>query len=388
MYSRPCIICFWYGILFFFVYSCKRGENLSEEKIANNYCGSCHLFPQPSLLNKNLWRKNVLPQMAKYLGLAHYNGEYYINSDNSTSGDSLQHSAISISDWEKLVHYYSSAAPSEIQPQNRERIRQFTDRFVIKEGIIKGSKPSTTYLKIDPGNRRIYVSNAYDSLFTVFDKDLHMLQKQNIQKVVVDMYFDSDLRSPGDRNGVLTNIGVLYPNDYKTGSSETFHLQEGKLKLLSTISDTIPRPVQTIMADLDRDGTKDYLICGFGNQKGSFFYIPSQKDSRYREEIIRPLPGATKAYIEDYNKDGLPDIIALFAQGEEGIFLFLNKGNGSFETKELLRFPPVYGSSYFEMEDINGDGLKDFVYTCGDNLDFTKVLKSFHGVYIFLNKGN
>ncbi|HKG69587.1 MAG TPA: hypothetical protein VKA92_12010, partial [Segetibacter sp.] len=203
--------------------------------------------------------------MAKYLGLAHYNGEYYINSDNSTSGDSLQHSAISISDWEKLVHYYSSAAPSEIQPQNRERIRQFTDRFVIKEGIIKGSKPSTTYLKIDPGNRRIYACNAYDSLFTVFDKDLHMLQKQNIQKVVVDMYFDSDLRSPGDRNGVLTNIGVLYPNDYKTGSSETFHLQEGKLKLLSTISDTIPRPVQTIMADLDGDGTKDYLICGFGN---------------------------------------------------------------------------------------------------------------------------
>ncbi len=88
------------------------------------------------------------------------------------------------------------------------------------------------------------------------------------------------------------------------------------------------------------------------------------------------------------NKDGLPDIIALFAQGEEGIFLFLNKGNGSFETKELLRFPPVYGSSYFEMEDVNGDGLKDFIYTCGDNLDFTKVLKNYHGVYIFVNKGD
>ena len=100
------------------------------------------------------------------------------------------------------------------------------------------------------------------------------------------------------------------------------------------------------------------------------------------------MPGATKAYIEDYNEDGLPDIIALFAQGEEGIFLFLNKGNGSFETKELLRFPPVYGSSYFEMEDVNGDGLKDFIYTCGDNLDFTKVLKNFHGIYIFLNKGD
>ena len=38
------------------------------------------------------------------------------------------------------------------------------------------------------------------------------------------------------------------------------------------------------------------------------------------------MPGAEKAYIQDYNKDGLPDIWVLFAQGDEGIFLFTNKG--------------------------------------------------------------
>jgi hypothetical protein len=194
MYPRPCIICFFYGILFFFIYSCKHEENLSEEKIAKNYCGSCHLFPQPCLLNKNLWKKNVLPKMAEYLGLAHYNGEYYINPDNSIRGKSAQHSAISITHWEKLVHYYTSTAPSDLHPQNRPRIRNYTNRFAVKEGIIKGSSPSTTYLKIDPGNQIIYACNAYDSLFTVFDKYLHMLQKRNIKKVVVDMYFENDLR--------------------------------------------------------------------------------------------------------------------------------------------------------------------------------------------------
>ena len=89
-----------------------------------------------------------------------------------------------------------------------------------------------------------------------------------------------------------------------------------------------------------------------------------------RKHLI-PLPGAVKAYMDDFNKDGLPDIIVLMAQAQEGIFLFLNKGNGNFEKKELLRFPPIYGSSYFEMDDVNGDGLKDIIYTCGDNLDFT-----------------
>lgn len=106
-------------------------------------------------------------------------------------------------------------------------------------------------------------------------------------------------------------------------------------------------------------------------------------------KMLRSLPGATKAYITDYNKDGLPDIIALFAQAQEGIFLFINKGKGSFETRELLRFPPVYGSSYFELKDVDHDGHADIIYTCGDNADYSsEVLKNYHGVYIFINNGD
>jgi hypothetical protein len=90
--------------------------------------------------------------------------------------------------------------------------------------------------------------------------------------------------SRGDRNGVLTNIGVIYPNDYKTGTLENFSIKHEKINLLSTISDTMPRPVQTTMADLDNDGKKDYLICGFGNQKGSFYYIHSKDVNNYNEK--------------------------------------------------------------------------------------------------------
>jgi hypothetical protein len=119
------------------------------------------------------------------------------------------------------------------------------------------------------------------------------------------------------------------------------------------------------------------------------YYIKQKNSAQYEEKVLRPLPGAIKVCIDDYNKDGLPDIIALFSQAEEGIFLFLNKGNGTFETKELLRFSPLNGSTYFELRDLDGDGLKDILYTCGDNLDYTAdVLKNYHGVYVFLNKGN
>lgn len=110
-------------------------------------------------------------------------------------------------------------------------------------------------------------------------------------------------------------------------------------------------------------------------------------NGKFNKHILRPLPGAIKVYIQDYNNDNLPDIWALFSQGEEGVFLFTNKGNGQFDQKEVLRFPPVYGSSYFELVDFNNDSVPDIVYTCGDNADFSPILKPFHGVYIFINDG-
>ncbi|MCY7422329.1 MAG: VCBS repeat-containing protein, partial [Chitinophagaceae bacterium] len=84
---------------------------------------------------------------------------------------------------------------------------------------------------------------------------------------------------------------------------------------------------------------------------------------------------------------GLPDLWVLFSQEAEGIFLYTNKGHGRFEEKKVLSFPSVYGSSYFELVDYNKDGIDDIVYSCGDNADYSTILKPYHGVYIFVNDG-
>jgi hypothetical protein len=118
---------------------------------------------------------------------------------------------------------------------------------------------------------------------------------------------------------------------------------------------------------------------------GALSWSENLGNNNFTRHVLRPLPGAIKAYVEDYNKDGLLDIWALFSQGEEGIFLFTNKGSGHFEEEEVLRFPPADGSSYFEFADFNKDGYRDIVYTCGDNADYSPVLKPYHGVYIFIN---
>ena len=103
---------------------------------------------------------------------------------------------------------------------------------------------------------------------------------------------------------------------------------------------------------------------------------------------IREVAGAIQATVGDFNADGWPDLMVLFAHADEGIWLFLNDQKGGFTEQNLLRFPSVYGSTSFQLVDFNKDGRLDILYTCGDNSDYSKVLKPYHGLYIYLNQGN
>jgi hypothetical protein len=138
---------------------------------------------------------------------------------------------------------------------------------------------------------------------------------------------------------------------------------------------------------LNKDGKDDIIACEFGYLTGALTWMENKGSGKYDKHILRAFPGALKAIVEDVNHDGLPDIWVLFAQSDEGVYLYTNQGNGNFSEKKVLRFPSINGSSYFEMVDMNNDGFKDIIYTCGDNADFSTVLKPYHGVYIFLNNG-
>lgn len=149
----------------------------------------------------------------------------------------------------------------------------------------------------------------------------------------------------------------------------------------------LARPIKITHLDADNDGKMDYLTSEFGNIIGGLSLMHNKGNNNFEQIIIKNVPGVSNTIPYDYNKDGLKDIWALFAQGNEGVFLFTNKGNNNFEEKQLLKFPPSYGSTSFDLVDFNKDGYPDIIYTCGDNGDYTPILKPYHGVYIFLNDG-
>ena len=290
-------------------------------------------------------------------------------------------------EWQNILNYYLATAPDTLPPQQRPYpIKNDLSIFSVSAPSIYFKNPTTCFIEVDTTHnpRTILQSDVYRKSVVRFNRNLEPVDSIATSGPVIDIDFHAIPM-------IATNIGQLNPTNAKLGKLQTLTLREnGKTYLDSAMHiDSLQRPVQSIQVDLNGDGKPDELVCEFGNLTGALSWYENMGDYRhYVRHVLRPVAGAIKAYVTDYNHDGLPDLVVLFAQGEEGIFLFTNLGHGKFEEEEIVRFPPSYGSSYFELDDFDHDGFPDILYTCGDNADFSRVFKPYHGLYIFLNDGH
>ncbi len=389
--------CLFLSVVFFT--SCqekyKRNKSHSEvsfesiakgEELAARYCQTCHLLPDPALVNSASWENGVLPNMAPRLGIFYYNFRQYPSSrhdrfvpDNFYPPQPL----LSNEEWQHVIDYYAATSPDEMPGQKRDY--PISNDFSLFKPEFPGnlySNSTTSYIHVDTGSEthRIIISDAIEKATFFLDKNLKMADSIHHAGPVVDIDFE-------DKKMVACDIGILNPNNGRFGKAVAFITgADGRYEEEShPLFDSLQRPVQITAADFNADGKEDYLVCEFGFVTGELSWMENLGGEKFARHVLRPLPGAIKAYITDYNHDGLPDIWVLFAQGDESIILFTNRGNGNFSQQQLLRFPPSYGSSYFELDDFNKDGFPDIVYTCGDNADYSAILKPYHGVYIFMN---
>jgi hypothetical protein len=355
------------------------------KKMAATFCQSCHKLPDPSLADSKTWEKGILPEMGPRLGILSYGLQNYPRSRDLSLGEHFYPSkpVMSPLDWQYILDYYSAISPDSLPSQKRNvPINEDLSLFKIETPNIYYPNSATSYLKILPvdSNFSIIAGDAVSNNLLFLNKNFVVTDSLKTHGPIVDIYFNKE-------NMLACNIGVLNPNNGKFGKAEVIiQDRNGRLKkeALPLIKD-LQRPVQITTVDLNNDGKPDYLVCEFGFLTGELAWFENEGNGQFKKHVLRDVPGAIKAYVTDYNHDGLPDLWVLFAQGNEGIFLFTNKGNGNFDQEQVLQFPPIYGSSYFELDDFNHDGYPDILYTCGDNADYSVELKPYHGVYIFMN---
>jgi hypothetical protein len=361
--------------------ACHRPEGGEGERLARRYCAACHAFPEPQLLDKQAWRDGVLPQMAPRMGVG-----TALSLDAGARNPYLRVLKDSASEqtWAKIVRYYLEAAPETLAYQSLPAQPALDPDFFQPRPFdpqLRGSG-IITLLQTDTTRERVFVGEAGTNSFRIFDWDRRLLSSLALESPPTDLIVEGN-------HVLILESGILDPNDHPRGRLARYDfVGPDSLQFRGVVVDSLFRPVFVRQLDFDGDGRNDFLICEYGNNRGRLA-LYRRDASGYRREVIDSTPGAIRFEIREMTGDDSPDIVALIAQGDERLVLFENDGKGRFSNpaRLLARFPPVYGSMYFSMHDFNGDGRLDIVYVNGDNFDFSRVLKPYHGVRILENDG-
>ncbi len=355
-------------------------SKLSGETLAKQYCASCHEFPSPDLLDQQTWANGVLPNMALRLGMGNKMG-YFSNLDYeemmalSIANVFPDQAQMATEDWQKIVDYYVKNAPKTVLPQ-ATKAKPATQLSLFKPTTFyTTAAPSlVTLVKIVPAQQQIYVGYRGDNRLVAMNTSGQIKETIPLNSPVADVWFDAH------QQPFWLTMGQMDPSNLAQGKLQTL----GTTHQVQTLLDTLRRPVACNHTDLNQDGVADFLVCQFGNEIGRLSWFDGKDHS---EHLLSALPGARNTIVQDLNGDHLPDIAALMTQAQERIVWFINKGNGQFEEQTIMRFPPVYGSSFMQLLDFNHDGFTDILYTNGDNADLSFSLKRYHGVYLWLNNG-
>jgi hypothetical protein len=347
---------------------------VSPEKLAKTYCGSCHLYVAPSAFERSHWEQAIFPRMALFMGV--YPNDSIRSVFAGTSTTFPVQPLLSKENFEKIRSFYLKKAPITIKLPTLQKVQDSLVGFKvhIPEGRIVPPGISMARFGAD---KTIYLGDVYaKKLFVLHSDDLSFQKNGSIAEGIVDI-------EPSGDDVLLTVMGSFSPTEAASGALLRLNMQKGQIEVLQ---DSLQRPTQTVVGDLDGDGDEDKVVCEFGKYTGQLSWLEQMPDGLHRHTILS-RPGAITTQLSDVDADGDLDITTLFGQADEGIWRFINDGHGHFQVKNLLRFGPQYGSSHFQYCDFNKDGWQDIIYTCGDNADFTPVLKPWHGVYIFLNDG-
>lgn len=315
--------------------------------------------------------------MAPKLGIGVWHDDEYYPATIKKAG------LVSFEEWMEIVAYYKALAPDSLLPAKVPvPLKEDGNLFSIKKPVWKDTAQVATTTLVSVNNGRIYSSSDEKASLQVWNRQLQPSLVMKLESAGVDLSWQ------GKDTALLTCIGNLRAVDAPKGTLWKVIPDAPANEQVQTIGLGLPRPVQSVAADFNKDGRMDYVVCGFGHNYGGLYLLQQKPDGEYEKRTVWEVAGAIHAITGDFNSDGWPDIMTLFAYADEGIWLFLNDHKGGFKSKNLLRFPPVYGSTSFQVVDWNKDGKPDILYTAGDNADYSMILKPYHGVYVYLNKGD
>ena len=374
----------------------QRGAELSEL-----YCSSCHAEPSPDILPKRSWAA-ALGYMGYWLGIENIDylddAPEFVRINVSSRLEVLERDEVfpaapllSDEDWALLRRYYMRRAPSDPIPQSgKPALNRDLQRFDAIRTNYRQPLAITTLVHVREPFQEVYIGDSLAQSLTVIDGNGQVRTSRQFRPAISPV----DIQFVGD-TAYLGSIGDLLAQ--REASARLSHISalslvDGSIADATSgvVLENLFRMADIEMADLNDDGRLDFVVCGFGSITGSVSWYEALEDGDYMEHVLLPLPGAVKARTHDFNGDGLLDIMVLVSDAREGLHILVNRGDGEFDLQTIFETHAAYGHTFLELHDFNGDGLMDALVVNGDNVDSDpyNTLKNYHGVRIYLNRGD
>lgn len=145
------------SILFFPIHRDKKQNNSLEEPSSESFaqgkaltlkhCQSCHMLPDPGLLDKDTWKK-LLPEMGVSLGIQ--SPEVKVPEEDRSFYPA--HPAMDAAQWQSILDYYHALAPASLPLQNKPAAPQQGSPFfapLLPPEILFRSNTMVTCVRID-----------------------------------------------------------------------------------------------------------------------------------------------------------------------------------------------------------------------------------------------
>ncbi|WP_289039766.1 VCBS repeat-containing protein [uncultured Zobellia sp.] len=362
--------------------SCSSSSEKKAATLYNTQCATCHQLPAIHDLPKHIWKNAVLPDMAARMGIKDSTLNPFKNVSFREqhailkSGIYPNRPSLTLKDWNLLKNYIISLAPDSLPAATH--LNDYSELVQFNPKPIKlDSTPGTfiTFLQFNKQNLSIITGDLKGDLLSY-----------KYKKGYVDTLLrtNNPITAYTKKNhfSYITNTQNLNPSEIANGDIQI--IINNSIQRLPIV---LHRPIHTLIQDLNKDGKDELVVSEFGNFTGSLSLISKKGGQEYKKEVLLDQPGFIRTIAKDMNGDGKDDLIALAAQGKESIIIFYQQDNLNFRAEAVINFSPVYGTSWFELIDYDGDGDDDIITVHGDNADKSYVQKPYHGLRIYLNNG-
>jgi VCBS repeat protein len=343
------------------------------------FCGDCHAIPPASSFAKSDWPQEVQQGY-----------EFYWNSGRTDLVEPVM---------SEVVAYFKAQASDElVYPPPGYSDHPLPVRLRRQDLSLPEDKPSAGVSSIvwqaaaglAPG-RLLFTDMRHGDVCAVTMGS--QLGAQRLARLVNPASIEvSDLDGDGRTDYLLSELGSFPPKDHDRGQLVWLRADGLRGWESHVLLGGVGRVAKAVAGDFDGDKDVDVLVAEFGwRRTGKIHLLRRSGDNaglpNFEDEIIDKRHGVSHLVPLDWDADGDLDFVALITQEHEKVELFLNDGGGAFRIETIFAAGnPAFGSSGIELDDLDGDGDLDVLYTNGDSLD-SMTPKPYHAVRWLENRG-